>query len=112
MDVGDFDRKKYHKMAIHNGEAGMYFKNIKFLFDQFRNIPSDNQFSLFMDEYYLKGYINWINNRRKKICAYGDCIKIAGNKKCGGCKQQYYCGRKHQKKDWKKRHRACCAKNN
>lgn len=39
------------------------------------------------------------------ICGY---CKEEGNLLCTGCKNVFYCGKEHQRLDWKKGHRSKC----
>lgn len=54
---------------------------------------------------------NW-NRRSATVIAMlslkcGFC-GIAATMKCGGCKTVFYCGKEHQKLDWKKTHKSRC----
>ncbi len=45
----------------------------------------------------------------KYTCAYCQ-YAVVRVKICSGCKQVRYCGKQHQKKDWKRKHRNYCSK--
>ena len=119
LDVGEFkkyllDNQLNWSFAIGNSDDEMvfYFRSMKYLLKTIPNLSMNLKIDLARDDVEVKSQIKWLNKRRKKICAYGNCTEIRYNKKCKGCGQKYYCSRKHQKKHWKKKHRLYCLNNN
>lgn len=66
--------------------------------------PTSELFKLFLDLAYNKDTIKKDSAIKKScaLCAQGDCTK-----KCGRCKQVYYCSVKCQKKHWKIHKHSC-----